>query len=43
MGRSKKRIAQLVVADLLLSLPAAAHTPQHQFYNEGDLKLDDDM
>jgi homoserine O-acetyltransferase len=38
-----KRIAQFVAAGLLLSLPAAAHTPQqppHQLYNEGDLKLE---
>jgi len=38
-----KRIAYLVTAGLLLSLPAAAHTPQqppHQLYNEGDLKLE---
>src|SRR6478735_4613114 len=38
-----KRIAQLVAAGLLLSLPAAAHTPQqppHQLYSEGDLKLE---
>jgi homoserine O-acetyltransferase/O-succinyltransferase len=37
------RIAHLVAAGLLLSLPAAAHTPQqppHQLYNEGDLKLE---
>jgi pimeloyl-ACP methyl ester carboxylesterase len=52
-GRSKKappsgrnavkRIAHLVAAGLLLSLPAAAHTPQqppHQLYGEGDLKLE---
>ena len=38
-----KRIAQLVAAGLLLSLPAAAHTPQqppHQSFAEGDLKLE---
>jgi homoserine O-acetyltransferase len=38
-----KRFAHLVAAGLLLSLPAAAHTPQqppHQLYNEGDLKLE---
>jgi homoserine O-acetyltransferase len=42
-----KRIAYLVAASLLLSpllsLPAAAHTPQqppHQSYGEGDLKLE---
>lgn len=38
-----KRIAHLVAAGLLLSLPAAAHTPQqppHQSYGEGDLKLE---
>jgi homoserine O-acetyltransferase/O-succinyltransferase len=38
-----KRIAHLVAAGLLLSLPAAAHTPQqppHQLYGEGDLKLE---
>jgi homoserine O-acetyltransferase len=38
-----KRIAHLVAAGLLLSLPAAAHTPQqppHQLYSEGDLKLE---
>jgi homoserine O-acetyltransferase len=38
-----KRIATLVAAGLLLSLPALAHTPQqppHQLYAEGDLKLE---
>jgi homoserine O-acetyltransferase len=38
-----KRIACLVAAGLLLSLPAAAHTPQqapHQTFAEGDLKLE---
>ena len=38
-----KRIAHLVAAGLLLSLPAAAHTPQqppHQLYGEGELKLE---
>ena len=38
-----KRIAHLVALGLLLSLPAAAHTPQqppHQLYGEGDLKLE---
>jgi homoserine O-acetyltransferase len=38
-----KRIAHLVATGLLLSLPAAAHTPQqppHQLYGEGDLKLE---
>jgi homoserine O-acetyltransferase/O-succinyltransferase len=38
-----KRIAHLVAAGLLLSLPAAAHTlqqPPHQLYSEGDLKLE---
>ena len=38
-----KRIARLVAAGLLLSLPAAAHTPQqppHQSFAEGDLKLE---
>jgi homoserine O-acetyltransferase/O-succinyltransferase len=38
-----KRIAHLVAASLLLSLPAAAHTPQqppHEVYSEGDLKLE---
>jgi homoserine O-acetyltransferase len=38
-----KRIACLVAAGLLLSLPSAAHTPQqppHQLYGEGDLKLE---
>jgi homoserine O-acetyltransferase len=38
-----KRIATLIAAGLLLSLPAAAHTPQqppHQLYAEGDLKLE---
>jgi homoserine O-acetyltransferase/O-succinyltransferase len=38
-----KRIAHLFAACLLLSLPAAAHTPQqppHQLYSEGDLKLE---
>ncbi len=37
------RVACLVAAGLLLSLPAAAHTPQqppHQLYGEGDLKLE---
>jgi homoserine O-acetyltransferase len=37
------RAAHLVAAGLLLSLPAAAHTPQqppHQLYGEGDLKLE---
>jgi hypothetical protein len=38
-----KRIAHLFAACLLLSLPAAAHTPQpppHQLFGEGDLKLE---
>ncbi len=38
-----KRIGFLVAASLLLSLPAAAHTPQqppHQLFSEGDLKLE---
>ena len=38
-----KRIAHLVAVNLLLALPAAAHTPQqppHQSYGEGDLKLE---
>ncbi|MET0707404.1 MAG: alpha/beta fold hydrolase, partial [Tardiphaga sp.] len=38
-----KRIGYVVAAILLLSLPAAAHTPQqppHQAYGEGDLKLE---
>ena len=38
-----KRIAHLVAAGLLLSLPAAAHTPQqppHQSFAAGDLKLE---
>jgi len=38
-----KRIAHLVAASLLLSLPATGHTPQqppHQLYSEGDLKLE---
>jgi homoserine O-acetyltransferase len=37
------RVACLVTAAMLLSLPATAHTPQqppHQLYNEGDLKLE---
>jgi len=37
------RIGYVVAAGLLLSLPAAAHTPQqppHQAYSEGDLKLE---
>jgi homoserine O-acetyltransferase/O-succinyltransferase len=37
------KLAYLVAAGLLLSLPAAAHTPQqppHQLYSEGDLKLE---
>jgi homoserine O-acetyltransferase/O-succinyltransferase len=37
------KLAYLVAAGLLLSLPVAAHTPQqppHQFYSEGDLKLE---
>jgi homoserine O-acetyltransferase len=37
------RAAHLVALGLLLSLPAAAHTPQqppHQLYGEGDLKLE---
>ena len=37
------RIGYVVAAALLLSLPAAAHTPQqppHQAYSEGDLKLE---
>ena len=37
------KLAHLVAAGLLLSLPAAAHTPQqppHQLYSEGDLKLE---
>src|SRR3981189_2747650 len=39
----KVKLAYLVAAGLLLSLPAAAHTPQqppHQLYSEGDLKLE---
>ena len=42
-GETLKRMALLVAAGLLLSLPAAAHTPQqppHQLYDEGDLKLE---
>src|SRR5215813_2319400 len=46
-GNEMKRIACLAVAlaatSLLLSLPAAAHTPQqppHQLFGEGDLKLE---
>ena len=38
-----KRIAHLVAAGLLLSLPALAHTPQqppHQTFAEGELKLE---
>jgi hypothetical protein len=38
-----KRIVHSVALSMLLSLPAAAHTPQqppHQFYNEGELKLE---
>lgn len=38
-----KRIALLVAAGLLPTLPAVAHTPQqppHQLYGEGDLKLE---
>jgi homoserine O-acetyltransferase len=38
-----RRIACLFTAGLLLTLPAAAHTPQqppHQSYSEGDLKLE---
>src|SRR5512138_981756 len=37
------RIGYVVVAGLLLSLPAAAHTPQqppHQSWSPGDLKLE---
>ena len=37
------RIGYVVAAGLLLSLPAAAHSPQqppHQSYSEGDLKLE---
>ncbi len=37
------RIGYVVLAGLLLSLPAAAHSPQqppHQSYSEGDLKLE---
>jgi homoserine O-acetyltransferase/O-succinyltransferase len=37
------KLAYLVAAGLLLSLPVAAHTPQqppHQLYSEGDLKLE---
>jgi homoserine O-acetyltransferase len=37
------RIATLIAAGLLLSLPALAHTPQqppHQLFAEGDLKLE---
>src|SRR5256885_9467490 len=37
------RIGYAFAAGLLLSLPAAAHSPQqppHQFYSEGDLKLE---
>jgi homoserine O-acetyltransferase/O-succinyltransferase len=38
-----KRIVHAAAFGLVLSLPATAHTPQqppHQFYNEGDLKLE---
>src|ERR1700753_3989586 len=38
-----KRIASMVAAGWLMTLPAAAHTPQqppHQLYSEGDLKLE---
>jgi homoserine O-acetyltransferase len=38
-----KRVACLVAASLLLSLPLAAHTPQqppHQLFAEGDLQLE---
>ena len=38
-----KCIAHLTAVGLLLTLPAAAHTPQqppHQLYSEGDLKLE---
>src|SRR6187402_794072 len=38
-----KRVACLVAASLLLSLPSAAHTPQqppHQLFAEGDLQLE---
>jgi homoserine O-acetyltransferase/O-succinyltransferase len=41
--KTMKRAARLVAASLLLSLPAAAHTPQqppHQLFAEGDLKLE---
>jgi homoserine O-acetyltransferase/O-succinyltransferase len=40
---SVKRIACFVAAGLMLSWPAAAHTPQqppHQLYDEGDLRLE---
>jgi homoserine O-acetyltransferase/O-succinyltransferase len=40
---ASKSIACLVAAGLMMSLPAAAHTPQqppHQLYGEGDLKLE---
>jgi hypothetical protein len=42
-GTHVNRIAYLVAAGLLQSLPAAAHTPQqppHQLYSEGNLKLE---
>jgi homoserine O-acetyltransferase/O-succinyltransferase len=38
-----KRAALILAACLMLSLPAVAHSPQqapHQFYSEGDLKLE---
>ena len=42
-GETMKRIAHLLAAGLLLTLPAVAHTPQqppHQLFGEGDLKLE---
>jgi homoserine O-acetyltransferase/O-succinyltransferase len=40
---ASKSVACLVAVGLMMSLPAAAHTPQqppHQLYGEGDLKLE---
>jgi homoserine O-acetyltransferase/O-succinyltransferase len=43
MGAIMKSIAHIVFLSLLMSVPAAGHTPQqplHQLYGEGDLKLE---
>src|SRR3569623_679880 len=43
MGAVMKRLTRIAILSLLMSAPAAAHTPQqppHQLFSEGDLKLE---